>query len=121
MTAFVVIAIVGLLMATGMVLDGGRILAARRDAIDQARGAARAGAQAVLPPATGSSDKPRLDPVRAKALAQAYLTRVGSQGEVTVSGDTVSVIVHANVSMAIIPISDRHVTVQADARGRTGP
>jgi len=108
-TAFVVVAIIGLLMAAGMVLDGGRILAARRDAIDQARGAARAGAQAILPPVAGTAATPRIDPVRARALAEAFLARTGSHGEVAISGDTVIVTVQANVSMAITPIGDRHV------------
>lgn len=120
-TAFAVIAVIGLLMAAGLVLDGGRLLAARRDAIDVGRGAARAGAQAVIPAVPGSGGTAQVDPVRAQALAQAYLARAGYQGDVTITGDTVTVTVHTRVSMVILPLPTRDVVVRANAHTSTGP
>lgn len=119
-TAFAVIAVIGLLMAAGLVLDGGRLLAARRDAIDVGRGAARAGAQAVIPAVPGTGGTAQVDPARAQALAQAYLARAGYQGDVTVTGDTVTVTVHTRVSMVVLPLPARDVVAHANAHPSTG-
>ena len=120
-TAFTVVVLVGLLMAAGLVLDGGRILAARRDAIDVGRGAARAGAQAVVPPDTSSGGVPQVDPAEAGVLARRYLARAGYQGDVAVAGTTVTVTVHTRVSMLVFPIGSRDVRVEADARAVDRP
>ncbi len=46
-TAFVACFVTALLAVSGLVIDGGLVLAARRTAFDEAGAAARAGAQAV--------------------------------------------------------------------------
>ena len=67
-TALVVSITTALLLFTALVLDGGYLLAARREAIDEAEGAARAAAQAIATPAR-SAGSLTLDPARAQAAA----------------------------------------------------
>ena len=91
-TAFVVIITLALVMFIGLVLDGGYTLAARREAIDEADGAARAAAQA-LNLQTRTSHGAVLDPADAQAAVDSYLAPTGHTGQVTVNGDTVTVTV----------------------------
>lgn len=96
-TAFVVVFAFALLMIAGLVVDGGFLLNARREAINEAEAAARAGAQAVA--GSGSS---RLSPAAATQLANAYLTKTGHQGTVEVVGDTITVEVRFDQQMTIL-------------------
>ena len=63
-STFVVALTFACLLSAGLVLDGGRIVAARLEAADVAGNAARAGAQQVIGLRAG---EPRLDLVRARA------------------------------------------------------
>ena len=101
MTAFVVIMTVAIVVMIGLVLDGGSVLAARREAIDEADGAARAAAQSVAP-ATRTSDRTVLDPARAQAAVDAYLAPTGHQGSVVVNGDSVAVTVSYSQHLEIL-------------------
>ncbi len=92
-TAFVVIFTLALLAMAGLVLDGGLALSAKVRAIDDAQGAARAGAQAIDIPLYRSSGQITLDPAQAVADAQSFLAHAGVTGRVTVSGETVTVAV----------------------------
>lgn len=96
-TAFVVVFSLALLMVVGLVIDGGFLLAARRQAINEAEAAARAGAQAVM-----VDSSKRLDPVRSERLARDYLARTGHDGSVTVVGDTITVEVRFRKDMTIL-------------------
>lgn len=89
-TVFVTITIVAMLMAAGLVLDGGRALATRREAIDVARAAARAGAQAVDTDALRRRTT-RVRPAEAAEASQRFLRQHGYRGEVTVWRDRVRV------------------------------
>ncbi len=89
-TAFVTVVTVAMLMATGLVLDGGKVLAAHREAADQAGAAARAGAQAVDVDALRVRTT-RLDARAAVMAARAYLGRHGYSGTARVRGDRVEV------------------------------
>lgn len=101
-TAFVTIFTVALIMVIGLVLDGGFILAAKRQAINEAEQAARAGAQAVdIDELRGSGDHV-LQPEAAVAAAQNYLRRTGHTGEVTVDGASVSVTVSIDRPLLIL-------------------
>ena len=91
-TAFVVLMTLSLIMFIGLVLDGGYTLAARREAIDEADGAARAAAQAINPQ-TRSGRQAVLDPARAQAAVDAFLAPTGHNGQASVNGDTVTVMV----------------------------
>jgi Flp pilus assembly protein TadG len=91
-TAFVVMITVALVMFIGLVLDGGYTLAARREAIDEADGAARAAAQAVTVQ-TRTSRSAVLDPGRAQTAVDSFLSPTGHRGRALVNGDTVTVTV----------------------------
>ena len=114
---FVVVVTIALVAVAALVLDGGRLLAARRQAQDIAANAARAGAQAV--------DEHRLragrmvlDPVAGNDAVARYLARTPATGTSTVSGDTVTVEVRLTTSRLLpLPGLGSH-TVTATQRAR---
>ena len=94
-TAFVVIFTTALIFVAGLVIDGGNLLAAKRRAMNEAEGAARAGAASL---ASLDIDEFRragtvaLDPARAEAAARDYLDLAGHpDARVLVVGDRVRV------------------------------
>ncbi len=103
-----------LLMVAGLVFDGGRILSARQQAYANADNAARAGAQAVDLDAVRAGRPPALDPAAAAAAARDYLAAHGLSGEVSVTGDTISVQVQLEVQLAMLG------AIGLDARTVTG-
>jgi uncharacterized membrane protein len=120
-TAFVVSITAALLLFIGLVLDGGYLLAARREAIDEAEGAARAAAQAVATPARAGSLT--LDPARAQAAVDNFLAPTGHRGVATVNGDVVVVTVSFSHPMLILGIGGltaRTVTGTGTARVERG-
>ena len=122
-TAFVVIVALALLLCAGLVVDGGRILAARRQAADVAAGAARAGAQEVSVDELRTSNRQALDPGRARAAARAYLDQAGRAGTVEVAGDAVTVRVEITTPMVILGVAglvDRTVAGTETARSVRG-
>lgn len=94
-TVFVTILTVALLAMAGLVADGSRILAARREAANIAEAAARAGAEALDLQTLHATDQIRLDPNAAVARARNYLTTAGYHG--TVDADTTTVTVTVTV------------------------
>ncbi len=100
-TAFVVSFTMALILFIGLVLDGGYTLAARREAIDEAEGAARAAAQAIAPP-TRTSVVAVIDPGQAQAAVDAFLAPTGHTGSASVSGDQVTVSVSFPQRMYIL-------------------
>jgi hypothetical protein len=105
-TAFVVVFAIALLLVAGLVTDGGFILAARRDAIDEADAAARAGAQAVSTSTLRSSNGPVvIDATLARQRVAQYLQPTGHTGTVTVNGDVVSVDVSFQRQMALLGLA----------------
>jgi Flp pilus assembly protein TadG len=87
----VVVLLLPLLVAVGLCYDGGEVLAARVRAQAEAGAAARSGAQAL---ALGVRDGAlQLDPGAAEEAAAQYLAESGTQGRVSVSGTTVTVVV----------------------------
>jgi hypothetical protein len=118
-TAFVVIIVVALLALGGLVIDGGNALAAKRRAIDDADGAARAGAQALDPARYRTSGA--LEPVapRAEQAALAYLSRAGHNGEVHVDGDQIIVTVVIDQPTSLLRIVGvRSMSVTGTGRAR---
>ncbi|MET0460826.1 MAG: pilus assembly protein TadG-related protein [Ilumatobacteraceae bacterium] len=95
----VVIMIPALLMAAGLVLDGGRQLQARRDAGAAAAAAARAATQLSEAEIYGVG----LDPGLASGRAHDELAAQGAAGSVSVSGQSVTVTVTASVDYLILP------------------
>jgi len=121
-TVFVVIVTMALLLTAGLVLDGGRLLAARREAADIAGNAARAGAQAVDEHELRSG-RTVIDPVAAVDAVAVYLASTPAMGNTRVAGDTVSVDVRMPVRMLLLGLAgvgDATVTATRQARAATG-
>jgi len=104
LTLFTCLLTVAMLILIGLVVDGGYLLAARRRAIDEANGAARAGAEALAPSSYRTSGSLDLDPVAADAAAQAYLAAAGHRGVVTVNGNDVTVSLNFDQPMSLLRI-----------------
>jgi Flp pilus assembly protein TadG len=114
-TAFVVIFMIAILAVAGLVVDGGYLLAARREAANVAESAARAGAQALDLRAARTESGARLDPVAAAQRAEDYLRVAGYRGTVQVSGDRVRVRVTITRHMTLLGVVGlRDATVAAD-------
>jgi Flp pilus assembly protein TadG len=123
-TIFVVFLAVALIMCAGLVVDGGRLFAATRDARNTAAGAARAGAQALDVTTFRRTDTAVLNDTEAETRANAFLAAAGYDGTTTVTGDTVTVTITTRVSMTIlnvVGVSPRTVTVTETARTVRGP
>ncbi|MPZ28925.1 MAG: hypothetical protein GEV12_21630 [Micromonosporaceae bacterium] len=103
-SAFVVVVAVTLVLVAGLVLDGGRIVSARRETSSVAQNAARAGAQAISL-AEARAGTTTLDPGAASAAVADYLARAGHRGSGRVTGDTVEVTVVDTVPMLLLSIA----------------
>jgi len=102
-SAFLAFFGVALFALVGLVVDGGRALAARRQAIDVAEQAARTGADQL------SVDSLRngsyvVDPTAAAIAVDDELRVAGMSGTVSVSGDEVIVSVHTVTRTTILGI-----------------
>jgi Flp pilus assembly protein TadG len=86
-TIYFAVAVVGLFVLLGLVVDGGTKVRAVQRADTLAAEAARAGGQAInLPPAI-AGQRPTADPRAAVAAARTYLAGNGVTGTVTVTPD----------------------------------
>lgn len=103
-TAFVVVIMVALIALGGLVIDGGNTLAAKRRVVDEADGAARAGAEALAVPGYRSTGTLIPDPTAASQAALDYLTRTGHTGQVRIVGDRVVVTVTVDEPTTILGI-----------------
>ena len=119
MSTFLAVIFLGLLMAAGLVVDGGRKIIALREASHLADNAARAGAQAVDLDILRSTGSIVLDPDHAATLASDYLASAGHTGEVTVAGDTVTVTVTLTVDPTLLPVEAFVVTATETAAAVT--
>jgi Flp pilus assembly protein TadG len=117
-TAFVVVIMVALLALGGLVIDGGNALAAKRRAIDEADGAARAGAEILAVPGYRTTGSLAPDPSAARQAALDYLARTGHTGQVTIQGDQVVVTVtidQPTTLLGIVGIRDLTLTGNGQA------
>jgi Flp pilus assembly protein TadG len=120
-TLFIVILMPALIIGcAGLAYDGGGIVAARRQAINDAEQAARAGAQGVATEEVRAGGSQDLDPARAEAAAREYLDRIGRSGSVEVAGDAVRVTVTITRPMVILPLGAVTVSGVAEARSVRG-
>jgi uncharacterized membrane protein len=101
-TAFVACFAVALIAVFGLVVDGGLILASRRQAFNAADAAARAGAQAVDESALRSGQPLTLDVADARQRAADYLTAIGLDGVVDVVGDRITVTVTTQRDLSVL-------------------
>lgn len=108
-TAFVVTLVVAFVACAALAVDGGRLVAARVQAADHAENAARAGAQELTDLRAGQR---RVDPVRARARAAAYLADHGVIGEIvaTTASVTVTVVLeHHPTLLGLVGVGARSV------------
>ncbi|HVV76296.1 MAG TPA: pilus assembly protein TadG-related protein [Mycobacteriales bacterium] len=120
---FAITALAALVMA-GFVVDGGAALATRERAADLATQAARAGATALTPTSLrGTPTDLQADPTAATQAAQAILNDAGATGQVTVSGDTVTVTAHLprhTVILSAVGLTNISQTATASATAVIG-
>lgn len=95
MIGLVVVLVPLLLLASGLVLDGGAALATKDRAMGEAAEAARAGADAIDVAAYRSTGRAVLDVTRARSAAEQFLAATGDRYEVTVTPEAVTVTVNA--------------------------
>ncbi len=123
-TVFVTIITVALIAVGGLVADGGRILATRREAANVAESAARAGAQAIDLHALRTTRELVLDPTAAIADADAYLSATGYSGTVTADTTRVHVTVtirRPTVMLSAFGLGSYSVTGDGDAIAAHAP
>ena len=101
---FLAVVVIAVLVAIGLVIDGGYALADRQSAANAAEQAARAGADAVNPASLRSPGPARVDPARARAAANRVLAELGRTGTVAVAGDQVTVTVTITRRTAILSV-----------------
>lgn len=100
--ALIIIAMtVVMLLAAGLAFDGSRVLAARREAVDVANQAARAGAQAVSIGALRAGQVEN-DAGAAVDAANQFVAATGHRGTASVEGDDVVVAVTITVALPLL-------------------
>jgi Flp pilus assembly protein TadG len=126
-TIFVIGMAIVLLVAAGLVIDGGLAINARMKVADDAEQAARAGADAIDLDALRNTGEVTIEPGLAQSAATDYLSDLGygtGQYDVTVAGDSVDVTVRDRVATALLElvnISNFDVQAFATASPLTGP
>ncbi len=111
-STFLAVIALGLLMAAGLAIDGGRKVNALREASHLADNAARAGAQAVDLDALRTTGEIMVVPAGAVDRVDQYLTALGyAAAEVAVIGDSVTVTVSLTVDPVLLPTGP--ITVSA--------
>lgn len=100
---FVVLITTALLAMAGLVIDGGYAMASNRRLTGQAEQAARIGADALNQDSLRDGGDPKVDPSKAVAAAQGYLSQVGApRAQVDVDGGTVTVTIKSHSNTAIL-------------------
>ena len=114
-TTFVVVLVVPMMAVAGLAYDGGRMLAARREAVDVAQQASVAGSQAIAYDAVRQG-RVDVDIGEVKTASHRYLSSVGYAGTVHVTDTEVIVEVTATVEMkmlSMVGVGSRSVSGQA--------
>ena len=117
--ALILVAMTGvMILAAGMAYDGSRVLAGRREAVDVASQAARAGAQAI-DEGSVRAGAVAVDPAEAVAAAVRFVRATGHRGSATLNGDVVVVEVQIDVALPLLSaagVSSTTVTGRSSAR-----
>ena len=114
-TPFVVVFALGFIILAGFIYDGGRALAAKTSAINEAQQAARTAAQA-LNPADLRDNIIATTPGQAITDAEAYISACGDTGTVTIDGDQINVtVIHRQPTEILGVIGISEITVTGDA------
>jgi len=114
-STFFVIITLAVIAAAGLVVDGGRKVAALAEARDIADNAARACAQVLNPVAARTGDT-ALDPASATAAGQDFLARTGHAGTVVVAaGDNQACTVEVRIEVATVFLPGPYVVASAQS------
>ncbi len=114
-TVFVAVLALALFALVGLVVDGGRAVAAQSAAAGESEQAARLGADQISVEAIRSGVV-AIDPATASRAAYAYLRSVGTSGTVTISGQTVEVHIQSSEPTVILGIIGIHqIAISASA------
>ena len=116
---FLVVAVLGLFIAVGLVVDGGQKLRSTQRADDVAAEAARAGVQSIQPANTVRGQPAQVNPEAAISAARHYLSVAGVAGTVTVTGGRVQVSTRISFTpafLSLIGLGTQTVTGRASAR-----
>ena len=117
LSAFVAVIVVSLVAISGLVVDGGAYLAARRSAINDAEQAARQGADQISQQSVRSGIV-AISPSSAVFAAESYLVQTGHPGTAWVTGGTVYVSLtykEPTILLGIVGIHDFLVRATASA------
>ncbi|GAA1109957.1 MULTISPECIES: pilus assembly protein TadG-related protein [Nocardiopsis] len=114
-TAFLLIGALALLLFLALAIDTGLALAQKNRSFHLAQEAARVGAQEVDLATYRADGSISLDPEAAAAAARAYLADTGTEGAVTVDGDTVTVTTTTDFTFVLFPIGTHPVGATATA------
>ncbi|MEO7556910.1 MAG: Tad domain-containing protein [Acidimicrobiales bacterium] len=125
---FVTVLVIAIIFVAGLVLDGGNILAAQRQAGNEAESAARAGAQHLDVDALRSTNEHRLDEGAATAAVNDFVSNELGSGHHVVGTpsftcDTVTVTIEIDQRLLILGIAGlipRPVSATATARIERG-
>jgi Flp pilus assembly protein TadG len=118
-TLFLLVAGLALLLAVGLVVDGGGKLLTARQARAAAAEAARAAGQGIAPAGAMQGQQVRPSPSAAAAAGRGYLAAAGVPGTVTVTGDRVEVrttLTYNPKVLTLIGVGPQTVTARAQAR-----
>jgi Flp pilus assembly protein TadG len=103
LTVFVAVLALALFALIGLVVDGGRAVAAQSAVTGEAEQAARVGADQISVQAIRSGTV-AIDPLAAAKAASAYLQAAGTSGVVTISGQNVRVHIQSSEPTVILGI-----------------
>lgn len=107
----------------GLVFDGGTLISGKRDTINDAEEAARAGAQAIDAGSVLAGTGPQLDPAAAIARAEQFLATNGWSGTATADNTSVTVTITRQQPMTFLQtfgLGERTITGTATARPQQG-
>jgi hypothetical protein len=125
-TLWLVLLSMAMMAAVGLVFDGGRAMATKGQAIADAYGAARAGAEAMDRAGFIRGGAPTPDPGTAVVAARDFLVQAGvgpAQASIAVNGPEVAVIVHLRSPATIlgaVGVGPFDVSAQGRARAVYG-
>lgn len=122
-TLWMVFGTIIIFAVAGLVFDGGTLIAGKRDAINDAEEAARAGAQAIDAGSVLAGTGPQLDPAAAVARAEQFLDTNGWSGTATADNTSVTVTITHQQPMTFLQtfgLGERTITGTATARPQQG-
>ncbi len=122
-TLWMVFGTIIIFAVAGLVFDGGTLISGKRDTINDAEEAARAGAQAIDAGSVLAGTGPQLDPAAAVARAEQFLATNGWSGTATADNTSVTVTITRQQSMTFLQtfgLGERTITGTATARPQQG-